>query len=82
MICEDELPSITDAELRLLRISREELARVFAEGVELMWEHDVQPRDRARPVAAETLDGKWEVRLVRYSELTDPLMDEPSAGNA
>ena len=33
--------------------------------------------DRVRPVASQTLDGKWELRIVRYSELSDPLMQGP-----
>jgi hypothetical protein len=81
-ISDDELSLVSDTDLRLLQISREELLRVFVEGVNLMRAHDVHPRDHVRPVAQENLDGKWEVRLVRYSEFTDPLMFEPSAGNA
>ena len=64
----------------LFRISRPELHRVFAEGVELM--RTVQPGARVRPCAFETLDGRWLVHLVRYSALSDPLMTAPAAGSA
>ena len=80
-IREDDLPSLTDEELRMLRISRADLHRVFAEGARLMQENNIQPRDRIRPCADETLDGKWEVRLVKYS-LSDPLLDARPAGKA
>lgn len=79
-IDEDALASITDAELRLLRISRQELHRVFVEGAELM--RLVRPGARVRPCAVETLDGRWVVHLTRYSEFSDPLMAGPVAGNA
>ena len=79
-IDEAALASITDAELRLFRISRQELHRVFVEGVELM--RSVRPGARVRPCAFETLDGRWLVHLVRYSPLSDPLMTAPAAGNA
>jgi hypothetical protein len=71
-IKEKELPTVTDADLAKLRLTREELNQLFAMGVELMRGKTV--RDRVRPVAAETLDGHWEVRLVGYSPLSDPLM--------
>ena len=79
-IDEAVLASITDADLRLFRISRQELHRVFVEGVELM--RSVQPGARVRPSAFETLDGRWLVHLVRWSALSDPLMTAPAAGNA
>ena len=69
---EDELPTLTNKELAKLRISREELRRCFAEGVKLM-----EGRGNSdRPCAYETYDGKWEVRIVRYSALSDPLMED------
>ena len=61
-------------------IFRQELHRVFVEGVELM--RSVQPGARVRPSAFETLEGRWLVHLVRYSALSDPLMTAPAAGNA
>jgi hypothetical protein len=67
-IDEAALASITDAEFRLFRISRQELHRVFLEGVELM--RSVQPGARVRPRAFETLDGRWLVHLVPYSALS------------
>jgi hypothetical protein len=71
-INEDELPTVTDSELAKFRLTREHLNQLFAMGVELVRGKTV--RDRVRPVAAETLDGHWEVRIVRYSPLNDPLM--------
>ena len=81
-IHEDELESITNAGLKKLDISREELHRVFAEGVKLMRSRNVKPSDRVRPCAHQTLDGKWEVVLVRYSPLSDSLMQGPIEGRA
>jgi hypothetical protein len=69
-IHEDELPTITEAELIELGISRESLHDCFAEGVRLM--RSINTGERVRPCAAPRLDGEWEVRLVRYSELFDP----------
>jgi hypothetical protein len=66
------LPHITAAELRKWDISRRDLMRCFAEGVELM--KGRTPSDRVRPIAAQRLDGVWEVMLCGYSALTDPLM--------
>ena len=67
-INEDELPTVTDAELIWLRLTREQLHELFAMGVELMRGKTVH--DRVRPVAAEAIEGHWEVRLV---PLDDPL---------
>jgi hypothetical protein len=64
-IREDELASIGNADLKMLRISRADLHRCFAEGVVLMQRKN--PAD-VRPVASEMLDGKWIVVLVRYSD--------------
>jgi hypothetical protein len=66
-IREDELPTITEAELIELGISRETLRDCFAEGVRLMQSINAW----VRPCAAPRLDGEWEVRLVRNSELSD-----------
>src|SRR5262245_40072545 len=70
-INEDELPTVTDTELARFRLTREQLNQLFAAGMELMRGKTI--RDRVRPVAAETLDGNWEVRIVRYSPLNDSL---------
>ena len=72
LITEELLPTVTDEELAKLRLTREQLHRLFAQGLKLMEGKTVS--DRVRPVASETLDGKWFVYLVRYSPLTDPLM--------
>jgi hypothetical protein len=69
---EDELPTLTNEALAKLRISPEELRRCFAEGVKLMEGRG----DSDRACAYETYDGKWEVRIVRYSALSDPLMED------
>jgi hypothetical protein len=74
MIGEDDLPSLTNEELAKLRISREELHRCFAEGVKLMGGRS--DSDRVRPCAVKTFNGKWEVHIVRYSGLSDPLMTD------
>ena|SRR5215472_15594539 len=74
-IAEDVLPSVTDADLAKLRLTREELHELFAVGQKLMEGKTMS--DRVRPVASETLDGRWEVWLVRYSPLSDPLMKFP-----
>ena len=79
-IQEHELPTLTEEELRNFGISREDLNRCFAEGVELM--RGVEPGKRVRPIAQETLDGEWLVRLVGYSAVTDPLMNDPPQGSA
>jgi len=61
-IREDELNSITDADLAHLRLSREKLHQLFAEGVELMRVR--KPDDRVRPVAMEAC-GDWFVHIIR-----------------
>jgi hypothetical protein len=71
-IREDELPTITEAELIEFGISRETLHDCFAEGVRLM--QSINVRERLRPCAAPRFDGEWEVHLVRYSELSDRLI--------
>jgi hypothetical protein len=62
-ISEDELPTITDAELIEFGISREALHDCFVEGTRLM--QSINPGERVRSYAAPRLDGEWEVRLVR-----------------
>jgi hypothetical protein len=72
-IREDQLPTITDAELIELGISRETLRDCFAEGGRLMQRmQSIETGKRVRLCAAPKLDGEWEVRLVRYSALSDP----------
>ena len=66
----EDLSSITEAELKKLRITRSELNRAFAEGVRLMKSRS----DRVRPVAHKTFDGTWRVDLFPYSPTSDPLM--------
>ena len=63
-IYEDELASITAANLKMLRISRKELRHVFAKGKELMTARGANPDGRIRPLAAQLLDGSWFVGLV------------------
>jgi hypothetical protein len=66
-IREDELPTIPESELIEFGISRETLQDCFVEGVRLM--QSITTGERARPCATPNLDGKWDVRLVRYREL-------------
>jgi hypothetical protein len=54
-IFENELASVTKEELAILRLSREQLHRLFAEGVTLM--QGTKLGERVRPIAAETLHG-------------------------
>ena len=79
-IDEKDLPTIADADLRKLRISRKELRRCFEEGRRLM--QGYTDRDRVRPVADQRRDGTWEVNPVWYSPFSDPLMQEPANGRA
>ena len=79
-IDEEALPTIADAELTELGISREELHRCFEEGRRLM--RGYTDRDRVRPVADQCRDGTWEVHRVWYSPLNDPLVQKPAAGRA
>ena len=69
-IREEDLSSLTEAELKRLRITRTELHRAFAEGVRLMKSRS----DGVRLVAHKTFDGTWRVDLFPYSPITDPLM--------
>jgi hypothetical protein len=70
---ENELLSITDEELEGFQISRKDLRRVFTEAATLMKGHTAS--DRMRPCADQAY-GKWEVVLVRYSPISDPLMQD------
>ena len=58
-IQEDEVSTITAAELCQLRISRVDLRRLFAEAAKLLL--GIKPRDQARLVATRATDGYWEV---------------------
>jgi hypothetical protein len=81
-ISEDELAGIINEQLAEWQISRPTLHRCFAEGVELMRAYT--ERDRVRPIAEHTGDGDddWEVVIVGYSGLTDPLMQHEPKGSA
>jgi hypothetical protein len=69
-----ELPTMTDEDLEMLEISREELHEVFADGMRQMEEEGITDTDRVRPCAdRERASREWFVILVRYSELSDPL---------
>src|SRR5262245_29096772 len=82
MISENELPLDRDT-MKRLRITRRALEEVFAEARELAQE--IKPGDRVRIVADRGWRGRGEsyrgrskddffVVPVRYSELSDPLM--------
>jgi hypothetical protein len=53
-ITDTELATISDADLKWLKISCDELHRVFPEGQRLMAEREITEADRSRPVADET----------------------------
>ena len=74
LIHENELSWITEEELEEFRISRKDLRRVFTEAARLMKGHTAS--DRLRPCADQSLDGKWEVVLERYTPIGDPLMQD------
>ena len=69
-IQEHELLTITDDDLAMLGISREDLLRCFEEGRQLM--RGKTAADRVRPIAERTLDGRWVVHLMRYSGRATP----------
>ncbi len=71
---EDDLASVSNAELKKAGINMTvaELRERFAQGVKLMQEQKVTAEDRIRPVAAQKLDGDWQVTLVRYSKVIPP----------
>ena len=58
-IQEDEILTITAAELCQLRISRADLRRLFAEAAKLLL--GIKLRDQVRLVATRALNGYWEV---------------------
>ena len=68
-INEVELASISDTQLEKLRMSRADLYRCFAQGLDLMTGKNPAT---IRPVASEKLDGTWTVMLVHYSEFSRP----------
>jgi hypothetical protein len=72
LVTEEELPTVTTADLKRLAISRAELVRCFAEGKKLM--KGYTDSDRVRPIADQARDGTWFVNVVRFSAHTDPLM--------
>ena len=65
-IQEDEISTITAAELCQLRISRADLRRLFAEAAKLLL--GIKPRGLARLVATRALDGHWEVHTDPHHE--------------
>jgi hypothetical protein len=79
-ITADEISAVPDEYLKRWRISRAQLHHCFNRGQELMERY--KPADRVRPCAEETWDGKWEVRIVAYSQYSDPAMGDDPAGNA
>jgi hypothetical protein len=86
LISEDELPLDKDT-MRRLRITPGAIDEVFAEARELAKE--VKPSDRVRIIADRLWIGKrsgrskddFLVAPCRYSELSDPLMQGPTAGS-
>ncbi len=66
LISEDELATIPHDELTALRISRQDLHRVFEIAAELLREHK---GELVRPFASQTIDGGWEVRLIAQSQI-------------
>jgi hypothetical protein len=80
-IREEDLLVITDAELRMLRISREELNRCFGEAMEMMRGATQADWAQARPVAG-SLNRKWEVHTICYNAYNHPLMQRPAMGKA
>jgi hypothetical protein len=65
-IQEDEISTITAAELCQLRISRADLRRLFAEAAKLLL--GIRPRDQARLVVTRALDGHWKVHTDAHHE--------------
>ena len=76
-VYEDDLPRITDAHLKRLRMTREMLHQCFAEGVRLMKDRDWA---KSRPIAEDF--GTRGVIIVGYNQYTHPLMLGPASGNA
>ena len=79
-IYEEDLPRITKADLKELRMTHEILNRCFAEGVRLMTEPGMDWA-KWRPCADETLKGEWIVVTSGYNQYTHPLMEGPASGN-
>jgi hypothetical protein len=65
-IQEDEVSTITAAELCQLRISRVDLRRLFAEAAKLLL--GIKPRDQARLVATRAPGGYWQVHTDPHHE--------------
>jgi len=65
-IQDDEVSTITAAELCQLRISRVDLRRLFAEAAKLLL--GIKPRDQTRLVATRALDGHWHVHTNPHHE--------------
>jgi hypothetical protein len=59
-IHEDEVSTVTAAELCQLRISRVALRRLFAEAAKLLL--GIKHRDQVRLVATRAMDGHWQVQ--------------------
>jgi hypothetical protein len=89
VMVKDDLPLHRDM-MKRLRITARALREVFAEARELT--KDIKPGDRIRIVADRAWRGKGRsyrgrtkddflVVPVRYSELSDPLMQGPTAGS-
>jgi len=74
LIREDEIATLTDEELAEFRISREGMRRLFSEAAKMI--EGVSASDRMRVCADESLDGKFELNLVQYSPISDPLMQD------
>jgi hypothetical protein len=77
LISEDELPSLTKADMRRLRITRAALREVFAEAKELT--NDIKPRERIIADRAWRDDRRYGrskddflVGRCRYSAASDP----------
>jgi hypothetical protein len=77
-IREQDLAAIDRKYLRKWGIRRKELRRCFAEAMEMMRGATQKDWAKGRPIAAQHLDGTWEVvGPVGYNQHTHPLMKEP-----
>jgi hypothetical protein len=82
-IREEDLSSVTDAQLKKWRITRNELCRCFAEAMALMQRATQEDWARGRPVCEESLEGEWVVGgPIGYNQFTHPLMQGPASGKA
>ena len=79
-IDEKDLPTIADAELRKLRISRKELRRCFEEGRRLM--QGYTDRDRVRACRRSTQRRNMGGEPCLVLAFNDPLMQKPANGRA